>query len=270
MKLSALAAIACVLPFIFGTNAQGHGAHDELVSECLEMLESSPNDPTIRHRLAIAYVHHGDWELALVELDKLGDSATDTRLTRAQALMLGGRYDQAKGLLDVILEKSPDNSQALVERARVFVALKMPAESVTDYRTAMNLTARPDPAFTLEMAEVLKTQNQIVEAHTVIQKGLTTNGDVPALLLRAMEMEIVAGKYDAALSCIAILEKQAPRRETWMARRAELLAQAGRTEDARAEWTVLKNHISSLPNLQRGTPDNLALIAKADAALASH
>lgn len=270
MKLSALAAIACVFPFIFGTNAQGHGAHDELVSECLEMLESSPNDPTIRHRLAIAYVHHGDWELALIELDKLVDSKADTRLTRAQALILGGRHDQARGLLDAILEKSSENSQALLERARVFAALKKPTESLTDYRTAMNLTSLPDPAFCLEMAEVLATQNLTAEALAVIQKGLTTNGDVPTLLLRAMEMEIAAGKYDAALTRLSVLEKQAPRLEPWMARRAELLAQAGRTEEARAAWTVLKQHISSLPNLQRGTPDILALMAKANAALASH
>lgn len=270
MKLSALAAIACVFPFILETNVQGHGAHDELVGECLEKLEKSPNDPTIRHQLAMAYVHHGDWELALIELDKLDDSATDIRLTRAQALMLGGRHEQARVLLDAILEKSPENSQALLERARVFASLKEPAESLADYRLAMNLTASPDPEFCLEMAEILTSENQINEALTVIQKGLTAGGEVPTLLQRAMEMEISAGNYDAALAHMAVLERQAPRPEAWMARRAELLAKAGRTDAARAAWTSLKQHIAALPNLQRGTPELLALTAKADAALTTH
>ena len=55
-----------------------------------------------------------------------------------------------------------------------------------------------------------------------------------------------------------------------MARRAELLALAGRLDEARAAWSALKQHLSSLPNLQRGTPDFLALSAKADAALLPH
>ncbi|MBC8128448.1 MAG: tetratricopeptide repeat protein [Gloeobacteraceae cyanobacterium ES-bin-144] len=270
MKLSALAAIVCVFPFLLGTNAQGHGAHDELVSECLEMLEKTPDDPAMRHRLAMAYVHHGDWELALIELDKLDGSLTDSRLTRARALMLGSRHEQARVLLDAILEKSSEDSQALLERARVFAALKKPTESLADYRNALNLTTIPNPEFCLEMAEILTAQNQTDEALVVIQKGLTTNGDVPTLLLRSLELETATGKYDAALSRLAVLEKQAPRPEPWMARRAELLAQAGRAEEARAAWIALKQHISELPNLQRGTPDFLALSAKADAALASH
>jgi tetratricopeptide (TPR) repeat protein len=264
MKPFCLAVIAGLFPIIFGIHAHGHGAHDERVNECLEALKTSSNDPVIRHRLAMAYVHHGDWELALIELDKLDDSFTDARLTRAQALILGSRHEQARMLLDAILNHAPENPQALLERARVFTALKKPAESLADYRLALNLTAGPDPAFCLEMADVLTTQNQIDEALAVIQKGLTAGGEVPTLLLRALEIETTAGKFDGALSRIAILEKQAPRPEPWMARRAEILAQAGRREASRAAWAALKEHISSLPNLQRGTPEMAALAAKSE------
>lgn len=270
MKLSALAVIVCVFPFIIGTNVQGHGSHDEQVSECLEKLEQAPNDQTMRHRLAMAYVHHGDWELALIELDMLDGAAVDSRLTRARALLLGKQYEKSQELLDRILEKSPEDPQALLERARVLAGLKKTAESLVDYRMALNLTPQPDPEFCLEMADVLTAQKQPEEALAVIQKGITSRGDVPTLLMRAMEIETATGKIDAALSRLAELEKQAPRPEPWMARRAELLTQAGRADEARAAWTALKQHLFSLPNLQRGTPDFLALSAKADAALLSN
>jgi tetratricopeptide (TPR) repeat protein len=269
MKLSALAIMACVFPFILGTNAHGHGAHDELVSECLEKLEKAPNESAIRHRLAMAYVQHGDWELALIELDKLDDSVVDCRLTRARALLLGKQHEKSRELLDALVTKSPENPLVLTERARVFGGLRKPAESLADYRMALKFMPRLDPLFCLEMADALISQERQEEALAVIQKGIAALGDVPVLLLRALEIETATGKTEAALSRIAILEKQAPRPEPWMARRAELLAKAGRADEARAAWTALKNHLSSLPNLQRGTPDFLALSAKADAALLS-
>jgi tetratricopeptide (TPR) repeat protein len=270
MKFARLAAIVCLFPFILGTNLQGHGSHDEQVAECLEKLETAPNDQMMRHRLATAYVHHGDWELALIELDKLDESAMDSRLTRARALLLGAQYEKSKELLDAILEKSPVDSQALLERARVFTGLGKNAESLANYRMVLNLTPQPEPGLCLEIADILTDQKLQKEALAVVQKGITTRGEEPALLMRAMEIEIATGNFDGALTRLASLEKQAPRPEPWMARRAELLAQAGRTEESRAAWSALKQHLSSLPNLQRGTPEFLVLSAKADAALTTH
>ena len=269
MKPHFLIAIFFVSPLFWGSISEGHGAHDEFVAECLEELQAKPGDLDVHHKLAMAYVRHGDWELALVELDQLDGTAIDSRLTRAQALMLGGRHEEARKLLDSVLENSPKNTQALLERARVFAALNQPLASLADYRGAMSLTPSPDPLFCLEMAEMLIAQSQSKEALAVIQKGLAARGDVPTLLMRAMEMEIAAADYDAALARMTLLEKQAPRPEPWMARRAELLAQAGRAGESRTAWSALKQRIAALPNLQRGTPELLALAAKADAALTS-
>ena len=270
MKPTVLTISALVFLLLLSAFAHGHGAHDEFVAECLEELRENPADQAVRYKLSVAYVQHGDGELALIELSQLEGAAIDTSLTRAQALILCGRHDDARKLLDSVLEKSPENSQALLERARAFSLLKNPGMSLMDYRAAMNLTPSPNPEFCLEMAEMLIVHSQPAEALTVIQKGLSARGEVPMLLLRAMEMEIAAANYDAALSHLAVLEKQAPRPEAWMARRAELLAQAGRAEASRASWASLKQRIAALPNLQRGTPELLSLSAKADAGLASH
>ncbi|NJR43459.1 MAG: hypothetical protein HC767_13165 [Akkermansiaceae bacterium] len=122
-------------------------------------------------------------------------------------MMLCKRDAEARKLLDEILVKSPDSADALLERARIFSRIDQPQLSLEDYRKASNLTAKPTPDFCLEMVTALTAQNAIEEAIQVLQRGITSHGELPALLLRALEIETAAGKYDVALSRIANFRK---------------------------------------------------------------
>jgi hypothetical protein len=76
-------------------------------------------------------------------------------------------------------------------------------------------------------------------------------GKIPALVLRALDLEIASKNFDAALRLIEECRQTAPRPEPWMARRAAVLAQAGRLEESRAAWTGLAEHLDSLPEQER-------------------
>jgi hypothetical protein len=65
------------------------------------------------------------------------------------------------------------------------------------------------------------------------------------------------------------MRQSAPRPEPWMARRASILAQAGRIEESRAAWQALVDHLSALPNLERGSHAMSTLMEQAKQALAA-
>lgn len=258
---------------VLGGTAAGHGTHDEREKIYSEKVRLDPEDLTSRHELALAHVEGGAWELALSELDtaeklKKADSKLDFSVTRAKALAAGGRFAEARQVLDGFLKKSPANSQALFERSRVFDALQMPAESLADFRGAMVTLGSPDPNLYLEFADKLARQNQQDEAVRVIQKAIAEKGEITSLVLKALDLETATRQWDAALTRIDFLQKEAPRPELWIGKRAVLLTKAGRDPESRAAWAELLERINALPNLDRGTPAMLQLAEDAQRALA--
>jgi tetratricopeptide (TPR) repeat protein len=253
--------------------AAGHGTHDERVKIFTEKLKLDPADILSRHELALALAEGGDWELALTELDTADKlqkpgSQLDSGVTRARALVIGGKFDEARTVLDAFMKKSPANSQALLERSRVFDALKMPVESLADFRKAMAYLGSPDPNLYLEFADKLVRQNQQDEAARIIQKAIAEKGEISSLILKALDLETATSQWDAALTRIDFLQHAAPRPEPWIGKRAVLLTKAGRDPESRAAWAELLERIGALPNLERGTPAMLQLAEDAQRALA--
>lgn len=254
-------------------SATGHGTHDERVKIYSEKVRLDPSDLASRHALALAHVEGGAWQLALSELDaaeklKKPDSKLDFSVTRAKALVAGGKLTEARLALDAFLEKSPADPQALFERSRVFDALQMPVESLADFRRAMAVIEHPDPALCLEFADKLVAQNLATEASKLIQKAIAEKGEMTSLVLKALDLETATSQWDLALTRIDFLENATPRKEPWLAKRAVLLAKAGRGPEARVAWTELLARINALPNLERGTPAMLQLAQDARHALA--
>ena len=258
---------------ILAASASGHGNHDERVKIYSEKVRLDPTDLQSRHELALAHVEGGAWEIALLELDaaeklKKPDSKFDFSVTRAKALTAGGKFAEAREVLDTFLKISPADSQALFERSRVFDALKLPVESLADFRKAMATVPSADSNFSLEFADKLTRQNQQAEAAAVIQKAIAEKGETTSLVLKALDLETATGQWDLALTRVSYLEKAAPRREPWIGKRAILLTKAGRDTESRAAWTELLERIAALPNLDRGTPAMLQLAEDAKLALA--
>jgi Flp pilus assembly protein TadD len=71
-------------------------------------------------------------------------------------------------------------------------------------------------------------------------------GSVPGLLLKILELELAAKKFEAALARVQTMERVSPRPEPWMKKRAEILIQAGRREEARKALQELQHHIATL------------------------
>ncbi|KAB2644061.1 MAG: tetratricopeptide repeat protein [Verrucomicrobia bacterium] len=267
-----LAMTASVLLVLSAGPALGHGGFHERLAQLAVALEKSPNDPALHFELADVNGQHGDWQMALLNLarvEELAPGKFPTSLLRGQAWLTGGQPGKAKTALDTLLAGQPEHARGRLLRARAAQRLGDAAGSLADYREALRRTPAPDPDLLQETAGALAAGGLPEEAVRVLAAGMEKLGPIPSLVLRAMEVEIATGNFDAALARVEALRKSAPRPEPWMARRASVLAQAGRIEESRVAWQALVTHLEALPNLERGSHAMSKLAEDARHALAS-
>jgi tetratricopeptide (TPR) repeat protein len=257
---------------LFSTAVFGHGTFHDRLAEIERQIAQKPDAAALYEQRAVIYYSHEDWQAALVDLekaDRLSQGQIDTDLLRGQALDAGGQTSAAKAVLDGFISRHSDHGGALTSRARVWMKLKMPREALSDYRAALSQTPNAEPDLVQEVVEALISEQQSEEAGALLEVHLKRLGNSPGLVMKALELEIALGRYDAALARVDVLKQTAPRPEPWMARRASVLAQAGRIRESQAAWLALITHLQALPNLERGAHAMQLIAEQAHQALAS-
>ena len=252
--------------------AFGHGAYHEELQRTDEQIAKSPENGSLWFHRGYLNVLHGEWQTALTDLehaDRLEPHKYATDWLRGQALAAGGKYEIAKTVLDDFLKEHPEHGGAFASRARVLVQLKEHTAALADYRVALIKTPNAEPDLVQEVVEALISQQQNEEAADLLEVHLKRLGNSPGLVMKALELEVVLGRYDAALTRVDVLQQTAPRPEPWMAKRASLLAQAGRIRESQAAWQALITHIQALPNLERGAHAMQLIAEQAHQAVAS-
>ncbi|MFN0079449.1 MAG: hypothetical protein ACKVY0_23540 [Prosthecobacter sp.] len=248
-----------------------HGTYHDLETAISAQIKAEPDNAELYVKRGRLHLEHADWKTALIDLeraDRLAPGMLESELVRGEALALAGHWEAALAVLNDLLMAHANQPQGLLQRARVLKQLKQDEPCLNDYRRALEKTPHPEPDLFQEVAEALMACGHGEEAVQVLQRGLQAVGAVPSLVLKAMEIETAAGHFDAALSRIEAMQKSAPRPEPWMAKRAQLLAQAGRHAASRAAWQALATHLAALPNLERGSHAMSRLAEQAAANLA--
>lgn len=263
--------LGAVLAMLAAT-AFGHGGFHERLAQLSAELEKSPLDARLYFELADVHSQHGDWQEALRNLERVEELAPGkylANLLRGQAWLAAGQPAHARKALDALLAAHPECGRGWLLRARARRWLGDPAGSLADYREALRRTAAWEPDLLQETADALAGQGHIREAAQVLAAGISKLGNVPSLILRSLDLELALKDYDAALRRVEAMRQTAPRPEPWMARRASVLAQAGRIEESRGAWQALVDHLTTLPNLERGSHAMSKLMEEARHALAS-
>jgi tetratricopeptide (TPR) repeat protein len=263
-------AAALLLVILTAPTSLGHGAYHDLIDKITTGLKANPDDAALRYKLAEAHAGHEEWQACLIEIDRverLAPGIHPTGYLRGLALLIGGKFEQAKDTLDGFLSARPTHMKALATRGRVLVKLGRPADAAVDFEAAMKSSAAPGSELVMDLALAHQQAGKPEESSRVVDEALKSSNDIPSLLECALKIETAAGRWDSALSRIDGLQMNAPRPEPWMAKRAELLTKAGRAEDARVAWSELRIHLNSLPSLDRGTPQNSLLLTQAKQAL---
>jgi tetratricopeptide (TPR) repeat protein len=256
----------------WATLSHGHGAYHEELERADEEIAAHPEDGQLWYRRGFLNVLHGAWEAALVDLekaDRLAPGKFATNWLRGQALTTAGQFAAAKAVLNDFITQYPDHGGALASRARALVQLKEHTAALADYRAALIKTPNAEPDLVQEVVEALISQQQNEEAADLLEVHLKRLGNSPGLVMKALELEVVLGRYDSALTRVDVLQQTAPRPEPWMAKRASVLAQAGRIRESQSAWQALITHIQALPNLERGAHAMQLIAEQAHQAVAS-
>lgn len=240
------------------------GTYHEKLLVLDERLKSAPSDAQAWFERGRLCLLNGDWQVALADLertDRLAPGKFPTDWLRGQALAAGGHFEMAKTVLDDFIAAHSDHAGALASRARVSSRLGRTENSLADYRAALARSPRAEPDLIVEVVDALAKQGMRDAALGVIDSGIKRLGQTPSLVVKAIEMEIAAAQFDAALRRVESMRKTGARAEPWMVRRASILAQAGRLDESRVAWREIIAHLALLPEGER-TSHSMSIIGE--------
>jgi predicted Zn-dependent protease len=225
--------VALFLGAVGGPPALAHLGVEEQIAVLDKLLEAKPEDATLYLRRGELHRIHKDWESA--ERDYLQARKLNPDLAAVELCLGRMRFEAG------------DARQALEHLERYFddftAALARAGESASQ------------PEIYLERARALVAAGpaQIDRALRGLDEGLQELGEPVSLQLYAVELEVGAARFDAALRRLDRLAAGSVRKEPWLMRKGAVLEAAGRPDEAGELYSRALDAISSLPASRRDT-----------------
>lgn len=219
--------------------ASAHAGVEELERETRALVDRRPDDPQAYLQRARVLQLAGQWDAALGALDDAavrGADRDEVAATRGSILLDAGRSLAALRELDRLLTRRPDASGILFERGRAYLALGDTDTAIADFERAIGLMPAPRPEQIIVQRDALLSLGRRAEAVAALDQGMRRIGRVAALQLAAIDLEVELGRPDAALHRLDELLSRRNPNPAWIARRGEILARAGRQQEARVEY----------------------------------
>ena len=115
------------------------------------------------------------------------------------------------------------------------------------------------PEWYIEFADTWLLAGEKQNALQVLREGIVHLGALGVFELKAAELEVDLGMYDAALARIDQLLSQAQRKDFWLTRRADILLKAGRDEEAQQTYEQAYEALQGLPPRLQNLPVSIEL-----------
>jgi tetratricopeptide (TPR) repeat protein len=249
----ALALLLCGL----GTDrASAHGDLHDQIAEVTRQIARRPDDARLYVKRGELHRFHGERDAALADYDRaarIDPTMAEVDLGRGKTLLEAGRPAPARAALERALERRPAHAEGRLSLARVLVRIRRPLEADAEYARAIRLVDQPKPDLYFERATALASSGRVDAAIRVLDEGIERLGSLAALEDLAVSLERRRGTWDGALARLDRSSAGKTRRESYLARRGEILADAGRPEEARASLVAARKSIESLPARLRRT-----------------
>lgn len=246
-------------------------AHDELSEQVIKVTEKirqNPRDASLYFERAELYRGDKHWRKAeedYLRAKKLYPNLAAIDLGLGLLYFDTGRFPESKIDLDRFLAKNPDHAVARITRARVLKIMGKFPGAIDDFTRALKF--QPDPAVYIERARLLMAENKADEALLGLNEGVAKLGPVVTMELYAIELEVQMKRYDDALARVDRIAAQAERKETWLVKRAEILRDASRNEEAKDAYVQALQAIDRLPAGRKSTRYTQDLQKRIDQAL---
>ncbi len=243
-----------------------HDSTDVAIARITSEISKEPEEARLYLDRASLHLEHGDWKASLADLDRADHFAkSDLGLDRmrGRAFALGGKWKDAVRVLDAHLKSHPSDATAWAEMAHVREALGQLTIAAEDGQRAIQLMPHPEPDAIVECADLLRKADRDDEAITLLDRA----PHLPVIVDRAITIDLAHAHHDSALRRIDALIAVTKVQEPLLAKRASILAQAGRRDDAISAWSNLSERLGKLPPETRQSQAMLTLASQCDQAL---
>lgn len=175
---------------------------DAARARLLSYVEAEPENTDLKFALAEYYRQEGDvasTRSTLEELAKSKEQAVEFRAqNRIAALYLkDGKKDEARAIVDAILEDDAQNTDALIKRAGLLVDAESYDAAITDLRTALDNNPDATPAMLL-MATAFERKGEIAFAEAQFARAIDSETGGPKAANMFAKFLVRHGKADRA------------------------------------------------------------------------
>jgi tetratricopeptide (TPR) repeat protein len=248
---------ACVL-VLLPPAAFAHAGIDERIADVTKEIVAEPANANLYIKRGELHRLHRDWPAALSDFERaarLDPSLDRILLSRGRLGFESGDYETARADLDRYIEKHPGDHEARLVRARLFGKLQAWQAAVGDYDRLIELLPRPAPEYYIERAEAEAAQgvSHVPAALAGIDRGIAKLGAVLSLQQPAIELELRLKNWDSALARLDTMARWLAPERLWR-RRGEVLAQAGRADEASQAFRRALEVVSQMPPRRRNAP----------------
>lgn len=263
---------ALVAMFCLGTlRLEGHGETQiQIAALTKRIAAATDNTAPLYLQRGELYREHQDWvaaEADYAQAAKLDPGLVAVDLCRAGMLADAGQLEAAQALFDQVIIRSPNYGEAFLGRARLLVKRGKQQASVPDFLRALDLLKFPEPDHFLETAQALMSQGKRDEALATLDVGIRKGGPIPSLQTYAIDLELERRMPDAALARLDTIIDLAPRKESWLAKRGDILLEAGRLTEAEKAYRNALKSIDLLPRRLQISPSMVDLQTRVQASL---
>lgn len=239
--------------------AHAHGDFHTLITAANQDIEKDPANPELYVRRGELFRLHQQFDSAQKDIDAaaaLAPGLPGLDLARARLLLDTDWPLSARAHLDRFLGRITNHTEAFTLRSRAWARLGQPLYAAEDLSRAIAVTPEGAPDLYIERARTLAEAgpDQLEDALQGLDDGMKRMGSLVTLQLTAIDLELHRKNHDAALARIDVVMQRSPRKESWLARKGEILLQAGRTEEARQAYEAALAALNTLPPVRRNVP----------------
>lgn len=226
---------ALLLALLCLTGAVNAGPdHGHIIDYIDGRIAAEPERGDLYLRRAHLYAEIKHWRDAFADLDKaaaLGLSI-EARVARADFLSRRQQWRRALPVLDKVLADQPNHPGALLLKAKALEASNKPQAAMDSYLQLVQV--KPDMGIGQyrKLAQLLAKHRGHDQAIALLDQRMAQVGAVPQLQGLAIELNIVAEQYSAAIdrmNSMAVFSRSSPK---WQLEMAELHWAAGQRKQA--------------------------------------
>lgn len=238
--------------------AHAHGDFHSLITAADQDIAKDPKNPELYLRRGELFRLHQQYDSAQKDLDTaetLSPGLAVLDLYRARLLLDTAWPLAARAHLDRFLGTN-NHTEAFSLRSRAWLKLGQPLYAAEDLTRAIAVTPEGAPDLYIERAHALAEagRDQLDTAIQGLDEGMKKMGPLVTLQLTAIDLELRRNKTDAALARIDVVMQRTPRKESWLARKGEILLQAGRAQEAKQSYEAALAALNTLPPVRRNVP----------------